>query len=160
MMRKILFRGKRTFCNEWVYGDLGHFPDRTKIDTHENGQPWRGYDVFPETVGQFTGVYDTELTKIFEGDIVRFLRYVGKIVFEEGCFGIAISCNDAFDWDYIDEEMKEYAGTNQITACFNDHFISLWEILWNFDCDQNICNVVEVIGNIHDNPELLEGGVE
>lgn len=147
-MREILFRGKLAINKGWKYS-------RCPDGTLHSGVV--GFDFIPETVGQFTGVYDTELTKIFEGDIVKFLRYVGKIVFEEGCFGIAISCNDAFDWDYIDEEMKEYAGTNQITACFNDQFISLWEILWNFDCDQNICNVVEVIGNIHDNPELLEG---
>ena len=152
-MREILFRGKRVATATFVYGSHVIFVNKNHSIVNDNGNFW----VIPETVGQFTGVYDTELVKIFEGDIVRFLRYVGKIVFEEGCFGIAISCNDAFDWDYIDEEMKEYAGTNQITACFNDHFISLWEILWNFNCDVNVCNVIEVIGNIHDNPELLEG---
>ena len=147
-MREILFRGKLVINNKWEYS---RFPDGT---LHSGVVK---YDFIPETVGQFTGVYDTELIKIYEGDIVRFLRYVCTVVFEEGSFGLALKINDAFDWDYIDEEMAEYAGTNQITACFNDHFISLWEILWNFNCDQNICNVVEVIGNVHDNRELLEG---
>ncbi len=104
-----------------------------------------------------TGVKDTNLQMIHEGDVVRFLQYVGTVVFENACFGIAINGNDSFDWDYIDEEMKEYAGTNQVTACFNDHFISLWEILWNFNCEPNICNVIEVIGNVRDNPELIGG---
>lgn len=173
MKREILFRGKRICENKnWVEGcllnldtDSGHvfivpfFHGASTLPICRLVE-YRSAYVNPETVGQFTGVYDTELTKIYEGDIVRFLRYVCTVVFEEGCFGLALNINDAFDWDYIDEEMKEYAGTNQITACFNDHFISLWEILWNFNCDQNICNVVEVIGNIHDNPELLEGGVK
>lgn len=164
-MREILFRGKRCDNNAWVegafcmkdcdspFGKMVDIPSIIKYDPPFDGF-W--FCVYPETVGQFTGVYDTELIKIYEGDIVRFLRYVCTVVFEEGCFGLALNINDAFDWDYIDEEMKEYAGINQFTACFNDHFISLWEILWNFNCDQNICNVVEVIGNIHDNPELLE----
>ncbi len=148
MDREILFRGRDIISGEWITGFL--------VDAHHIGCWVESNPVRPETVGQFTGVKDTELKPIYEGDIVRFLRYVCTVVFEEGCFGLALNFNDAFDWDYIDEEMKEYAGTNQITACFNDHFISLWEILWNFNCDQNTCNVVEVIGNIHDNPELLE----
>ena len=169
-MREVLFRGKR-ICEKknWVEGcllnldaDSGHvfivpFFHGASTMSISRIVEYTSHYVNPETVGQFTGLTDKNGKKIFEGDIVRFLRYVGKVVFEEGCFGIAISCNDAFDWDYIDEEMKEYAGTNQITSCFNDHFISLWEILWNFNCDQNICNVVEVIGNIHDDPELLKG---
>lgn len=152
-MREILFRGKRKNGGFWLFGDLRQW-SKTRKGIHDYSLMGTS-EVEMETVGQFTGLTDKNGKRIFEGDIIRFLHYVGTVVFEEGCFGIAISCNDAFDWDYIDEEMKEYAGINQITACFNDHFISLWEILWNFNCDQNICNVVEVIGNIHDNPELL-----
>lgn len=163
-MREILFRGNRKGCGDWVYGfrAMREFKAPaifvpSKKERLEYAEPFGvTYCVYPETVGQFTGVIDTELKPIYEGDIVRFLRYICKVIFEEGCFGLAININDTFDWDYIDEEMKEYAGTNQITACFNDHFISLWEILWNFNCYHNTCNVVEVIGNIHDNPELLE----
>lgn len=39
----------------------------------------------------------------------------------------------------------------------NDNFISFWEIMWNYNQEENNCYVVEVIGNIHDNPELLKG---
>lgn len=172
MKCEILFRGKAANRNpnwsyrtkykngDWVFGMLTDPMNYAGFAEMTNTNGVSGIEVDKNTVGQFSGVLDTELKPIYQGDIVKFLRYVCTVVFEEGCFGLALNINDAFDWDYIDEEMTEYAGTNQITACFNDHFISLWEILWNFNCNQNTCNVVEVIGNIHDNPELLEGGVE
>jgi len=160
-MREILFRGKRLDNGEWVEGGyraekVGGYITAVSIVEHLGHGAWNNYRVDPSTVGQYTGLCDKNGKKIFEGDIVKFLRYVGKIVFEEGSFGLAIGFNDAFDWDYIDEEMKQFTGVGQSTACFNNHFISLWEILWNCNCDHNDCDVVEVIGNIHDNPELLE----
>lgn len=124
-MREILFRGKRKDNGEWVFGDLVHFPDRTKIDTHKNGQPWRGYDVDPDTVGQFTGLTDGHGKRIFEGDIVRnadgylfSAQYPFAVKFCDGNF-----CGDAGGFVYISGEEFRYC---------------------------------EVIGNIHDNPELLE----
>ena len=47
---------------------------------------------------------------------------------------------------------------NSLYACENDNFISLWEIKWNFNDIENSIETIEVIGNIFDNPELLEGG--
>lgn len=41
-------------------------------------------------------------------------------------------------------------------ACENDNFISLWEIYWNFNDEDDSVNTVEVIGSAIDNPELLE----
>lgn len=124
-MREILFSGKRTDNGEWVFGDLVHFPDRTKIDTHKNGQPWRGYDVDPDTVGQFTGLHDKNGKRIFEGDIVRnadgylfSAQYPFAVKFCYGNF-----CGDAGGFVYISGEEFRYC---------------------------------EVIGDIHDNPELLE----
>ena len=124
-MREILFRGKRKGNGEWVFGDLVHFPDRTKIDTHKNGQPWRGYDVDPDTVGQFTGLTDKNGKRIFEGDIVRnadgylfSAQYPFAVKFCDGNF-----CGDAGGFVYISGEEFRYC---------------------------------EVIGSIHDNPELLE----
>lgn len=134
MKREILFRGKRTFCNEWVFGDLGHYPDRTKIDTHENGQPWRGYDVFPETVGQFTGLTDKNGDKIFEGDIVAI---IGRKCIQHSV-------------------VKYYRGSLYVD--FQDHPGYGKRKVPLYDFTNNVSFVV--IGNIHDNPELLEGGVE
>ncbi len=76
----------------------------------------------------------------------------GKIVFEKGAFGIAIY--PYIKWDLLEDKVPY---NNRSEFCYNDNFISLWELYWNFDQDDYPLYGVEVIGNIHDNPELLEG---
>ena len=160
-MREILFRGKRTDNDEWIEGYLH------KIDGV--GKGYRAYgiqvqdidsymcrphshEVQPKTVGQFTGLTDKNGTKIFEGDVVRFNGQIGTIVFERGAFGIGIQ--NLIHYKRI-EQFVEKRGAIYCGA-YCDNFISLWEIYWNCDCSDLIIKDVEVIGNIHDNPELLE----
>lgn len=91
----------------------------------------------------FTGLYDKDLNKIHVGDEVNFLGMVGEVVFECGAYGIAFC--DTIDWDFIGEQIPIITGcNNSLHACQNDNFISLWEIMWNFNCEENYCEVVEI----------------
>lgn len=146
-MREILFRGKRLKDGEWIEGDLVH--DR-RVDTNEPvfciwyfdsaGKP-RQEDVDPETVGQYTGMRDCmyaeeypEGLQIFEGDIVSFVRYNA----------LGYRCSRIGYVAFYDKLPVFY-----IMATTGD--------AWDW-CD---CDEIKVIGNIHDNPELLkEGGEE
>jgi uncharacterized phage protein (TIGR01671 family) len=113
--------------------------------------------IIPETVGQYTGLCDNGKNgkKIFEGDIVRLFDIaVGEIVQECGAFGIG--CRQQIDYDYLASEIAPVTGhDNTPMFCCNDNFVSLRELYWNYNEESPEISVIEVIGNIHDNPELL-----
>ena len=132
-MREILFRGKRVDNGEWVYGYLLHRiiwgNDVFIIRVEDNGfDSYIEYGVFPETVGQYTGITDKNGTKIFEGDLVStdIARPFLIVEFRDGCF--MFNCNDG-DTDYYDI------------------------MLPILDESQTVYKYGEVIGNIHDNQE-------
>ena len=143
----------------WVYGGVmqgkGDFSVIYENETYDKKV------VYTDTLCQYTGLKDKNETEIYEGDIVEFLDVdmVGQVVYENGCFGIGFK--DYIDWNFIEECIEEITGYNNILrACLNDNFISLWEIMWNYNDEENSIYTVKVIGNIFDNPELLERGVE
>ena len=168
-MREILFKAKRIDDGEWMEGYL--FDDGFK-----NGRIFVGglvveeyhgtacddwsitginfYEVDQSTICQCTGLKDKNGKLIWENDIVDFLGHKGIVKYECGSFGIAyIKC---IDWEEIESNICHITGCdNALYACENDNFISLWEIYWNFNDEDNSVNTVEVIGNIFDNPELL-----
>ncbi len=92
---------------------------------------WKPEEVIPETVGQYTGLTDKNGKKIFEGDIVKGLFVFGEIS------SVVIFKYGSFGIEWNIDEIKVL-----------DPFLGLR----NIEC--------EVIGNIHDNPELLKGGDE
>ena len=126
-MRELLFRGKDEFG--WMYGDLVHEGNEIGIETSEGIFP-----VAPETVGQYTGLCDKNGNKIFEGDILNTHSFWNRepcvVRYGEGTFDSGIYCYTGF---YYEDSRGN-----------KDH-TSLYE---NID--------VEVIGNIHDNKNLLE----
>lgn len=132
-MREILFRGKtkgnvNTKDGEWVYG-LPFYNSNGIIDGIES-KDGKLYYVIPETVGQFTGSTDKNGKKIFEGDIVKYVfgKENGK---ENREILIAL-----WDKEYCSFMLEEQRTKQRIDLCEFEK--------------------TEVIGNIHDNPELLE----
>lgn len=133
-MREILFRGKRADTGDWVKGFYIQKPNPFS----EDGKPIRhcivdlppfGYDVDPETVGQFTGLLDKNGTKIFEGDILsdpEYPKYTTGAIYYGSC---NCSCCGGV-YGFYSEENADLRNADSLT----------------------------VIGNVYDNPELLKGG--
>lgn len=141
-MREILFRGKR-HNGDWVVGNL-FIPDKEDAPTEicvGTNVIRITYDVIPETVGEYTGLTDKNGNKIFEGDIVETDGYIFVVKFGK-CGGVANNDNYGYMGFYFD-------GFDKITKdCIG------------YGLRNDICYFTEreVIGNIHDNPELLKGG--
>ncbi len=138
-MRKILFRGKYSGTGEWVEGFLIDV-DKEYAIIRAIGKDGKGcYDYFvsPDSIGQYTGLTDKNGRKIFEGDILQGFWYGegvrAKVVWidEAATFGILYS----------------FRKSGEKTAWLN----SSW---YKFTSESPY--FPEIIGNIHDNPELLE----
>ena len=127
-MRTIKFRGKGRRDGKWYYGNL--FVKDTRGRTHICTPERCCLDIAPETVGQFTGLYDKNGKEIYEGDIILYGGSIQhEVVFRHGAFGYLI-----YGGEFI-----SYAGNTNFT--FNP---------------LNRSKKHEVIGNIYDNPELIE----
>ena len=138
-MREILFRGKRIDSGEWVngsfcmdateqlYGCSGADGFIRRYITEK--REMNMFEVERETVGQFTGLTDCNGVKIFEGDVVEYSHpYAGK--------SIHAVVQDGCRWNLS----NFYASYFDCPGCaFSEG-----------------TEYMTVIGNIHDNPELLE----
>jgi len=68
-MNEILFRGKSKLTGSWVFGDLITKPVHHECCILENG--CINHSVYPESVGQYTGLNDKNDIKIFKKDILK-----------------------------------------------------------------------------------------
>ena len=93
-MRTIKFRGKLKSNGNWEYGDLLHDNfDACYIYPIEVGDLYKNNEVIPETIGQFTGLYDCEGKEIFEGDILDFNGIKVEVRFIQGAFAFLVNGN-------------------------------------------------------------------
>lgn len=129
----------------WIYGDLIQLSEVLPVIQRYEGQMLVGGEeckrfsqdkVHPETIGQFTGEKDINGVDIYEGDIV--------------------DCDLAVLTPFNDPDEMQHIRCKVVWERFEFRFAEeKYKYLsrWNGDLDN-----FKVIGNIHDNPELLEGG--
>ena len=148
-IREVIFRGKRTDNGEWIEGSLLGIDWCDKPSTYSiapNTPVSVFYSVIPETVGQYTGLTDKNGKRIFEGDIVR-----ATIERAERCQSPRIE-NGVIGYDCIGMIglilYKDKNGENVWSDFFNE--LSLSGLIEDY--------YFEIIGNIHDNPDILKGG--
>lgn len=139
MNRELKFRGMIKETGKCIYGQV-YYGDgivwitdskNINLNTHSN-IAW--FEIIPETVGQFTGLFDVNGKEIYEGDIIKMIDehfegdykyygFLGKIEFNDGCYGVI--GNGEYEYINLDE-----------CSIHNYHF--------------------EKIGNIHQHPHLLK----
>lgn len=140
-MREIKFRGKRLGNGEWVCGH--HAKDMNYVGTDQfeyidciidrSKGPSEGmwFEVDPKTIGQFTGLHDKNGKEIYEGDYLRCKKYIGGN-FVEHCYELGYV-------EYVHGAFGLHR-KHGFYRPFKD---------WLEDYD------IEIIGNVHENPELV-----
>lgn len=137
-IREILFRGKCCTTGEWVEGFLGievlddYVIQQFSFDEYFASECIDQYSVKLETVGQYTGLTDKNGKKIFEGDIL------------EGDLEDSLDPGAKWRSEVIWGKFGWNCKGNKISLPMDE-------------CD---IREGEVIGNIHDNPELLKGSAK
>ena len=127
--RVIKFRAKQTNDRGWFFG--AYIPP--EYASYNVGTIYNGYmrvEIDEDTLGQYTGLCDSEEHEIYEGDIISFMyrskKHVGSVYYSDGCFRVKSKTN-----------MRDN---------------KLFTVM--------LFNEIHVLGNVTDNPELLGGDTE
>ncbi len=166
-MRTIKFRGKRSDNEEWAHGSLTSDRDRCYIsesifimekeieneeEVEENGEfpifmdglkLGMFYPVKPETVGQFTGLTDKNRKEIYEGDVIEFTV--------NPSFYINAKLGDRYIIEYYGAGFFMKPINWKMRKIDAQNYVGLLPPYQT----SNMSNHYEVIGNLHENPELL-----
>nr|DAS28089.1 MAG TPA: YopX protein [Caudoviricetes sp.] len=142
MNREILFRGKLEYNGKWIYGDLlqyengdvAIFGEKLSSFGCECTEMSKRDRVIPDTIGQYTGLKDKDGNKIFEGDI---LEYIGKRKDNMNkVYRRKVVFHEGM-FALLSKELQAY-------SALKHHYMEDGRFVWS------------VIGNIHDNPELIK----
>ena len=124
----IIFRGKRVDNGEWIAESETYIKDGDATWLCDESNDV--VKVIPETVGQYTGLTDKNGVKIFEGDILG---------------------------GYLDDNYPENQTVMEVVWC------DCWWGTKEIGCDPDLLEwedgeILEIVGNVFDNPEMLERG--
>ena len=131
-MREIEFRGKSIKTGEWVYGSLTLKTSSPRIAFYNKVGYWIEVEVVPESIGQYTGLKDKNSKKVYDGSIIEGHTFDER--FNEKQIGEIAYNEDRHGFVFIPIRMKS-----------KNLYYPLFAVI-----------TCEVIGNIYDNPELLE----
>ena len=138
--REILFRGKRVDNGEWIEGYF--LPGNERKSLHPcifvylpETQSFECFDIDIDTLGEYTGVKDKNGTRIFEGDIIKITGFHTTAIAAVK-YGSPSEKSTSWGWYFDDNDGHTYFLMSKA-----------------FCKDYNAI----IIGNIHDNPELLKG---
>ena len=146
---KLAMEGKQKNEGEWAYGDI-HLQS---IIPHIH----EGMDKYPidvDTVGQFTGLLDKNGKEIYEGDIMGLPELDAKgVAYKNRYVRVVEWVNDGFfllDYCVMGDEVRKYGDRLALEISLNSNYAGIARCFKQRGLDYT------VIGNIHDNPELLK----
>ena len=129
-MREILFRGKKKPWGGWAEGSLVNMRDYYRISEKND---MISFGVETETIGQFTGLADNIGRKIFEDDIVSIGGHIATV---NGLYRVIY-------------DTANHCWALQRSTEYHHHYFTFSDL-------NGFADTSMVVGNIHDNPELLE----